>query len=163
MYYTEMRDGIAVSTTTPARDEMGRTQRGAYECRLDWKTYERATEIAGQLNAAQAAAHQREVAARAVGAPVPALPPQWVPTDAGSGCYPRYDVVQLPAIGAPVSKAFNGDYYPAGVVTSVSKTLTVIRTSDGSTFRRRRLTGAWVSGGTWSMVAGHRDELNPSF
>jgi hypothetical protein len=72
-------------------------------------------------------------------------------------------VVEVPKIGDAVSYAFNGDSYPCGYVTKVSKDYRIITTTDGKRFFRRRLSGAWVNGGTWSLVPGHRYEQNPSF
>lgn len=87
----------------------------------------------------------------------------WIPVDRGPGVSPRFDVVQVPKVGDPVSYGFNGDVYPDGFVTKVSKSLTVT-TSEGYTYRRRKLTGSWVrTGGTWSLIAGHIYEQNPHF
>jgi hypothetical protein len=83
--------------------------------------------------------------------------------DYGDHCSPRYYIAEVPAVGEPVSYAFNGDYYPCGVVTAVSKTLKKIVTSEGRTFYRRRLTGCWKSDGVWSLVGGHIERQNPHF
>ena len=82
--------------------------------------------------------------------------------DYGDHCSPRYYTVEVPAVGDLVSYAFNGDYYPCGVVTAVSKTLKKITTSEGKVFYRRRLTGCWKSN-IWSLVGGHIERLNPEF
>lgn len=86
----------------------------------------------------------------------------YIATDAGPAVSPRYDVIEAPVVGDAVSYAFNGDSYPCGEIVSISKTLKVIRTSEGKVFHRRRESGCWKSGG-WSMIAGHHDERNPSF
>lgn len=85
--------------------------------------------------------------------------------DNGPCVSPRFDIMEAPAVGDEVSYAFNGDYYPDGVITSVTKgSLKVVRTSTGSTYYRRRNTGNWKkAGGTWSLVPGHRTDKNPSF
>ena len=88
---------------------------------------------------------------------------KYVATDAGSGTYPRYDIVEKPAVGHEVSYGFNGDYYPCGKIAKVSKTLHMITTDTGHKFYRRGESAKWVMGGTWSMVRGHHSEQNPSF
>lgn len=86
-----------------------------------------------------------------------------IATDAGGHCSPRYDVIEAPKVGDEVSRGFNGDYYPAGKIAKVSASLKRVETDTGAVFFRKRQTGSWVEGGTWSMVSGHRSELNPSF
>lgn len=113
------------------------------ETRHDWKTMERAEEVAACFYALTGDV--------------------WVATDAGPGVWPRYDVAKAPRVGDVASRTFNGDYYPCGTVASVSESLRVVRTTSGHTFYRRGRSGAWVSGGTWGLVAGHHDERNPSF
>ena len=79
-------------------------------------------------------------------------------------CLPRFDVVAVPCVGDPVSYSFNGDTYPDGVITSVTTSGKIVRTDTGSAYYRRAKTGAWVkTGGTWSLVSGHRNERNPHF
>lgn len=87
----------------------------------------------------------------------------YIATDAGEGCYPRYDVIEAPAVGDEVSYAFNGDYYPCGTIVSISKSMKLIVTSTGRKFYRSRQSGSWINGGMWSMVAGHIERLNPEF
>ncbi len=83
--------------------------------------------------------------------------------DQGQGHYPRFDVIEAPVIGDAVSRAFNGDYYPAGIITKITPTWQ-ITTSTGVKFRRKRETDSWKQvGGSFSMVSGHIDERNPSF
>lgn len=86
-----------------------------------------------------------------------------IATDAGEWVYPRYDVIEPPKVGDEVSYAFNGDYYPCGEIVSISESLKVIKTSSGKRFYRRKLTGAWLNNGTWSLIPGHVSRLNPEF
>ena len=88
----------------------------------------------------------------------------YLPIDHGPGCWPQFDVILAPVVGKPVSRGFNGDYYPEGVITKVSKTYHTVTTSSGATFRRRKNSARWmIAGGTWAMVHGTRNELSPSF
>jgi hypothetical protein len=82
-------------------------------------------------------------------------------TDAGNGCHPRYDVIEAPKVGDQVSYAFNGDAYPDGVITNISKTMKVITTSSGRRFYRRKESGQWKNGKTWSLIPGHVEKRNP--
>lgn len=91
----------------------------------------------------------------------------YIATDAGEYVSPRYDVIEAPAVGDDCSKGFNGDYYPVGKITKISKgykQITVEGPRGVLKFFRRKLTGAWTqTGGTWSLVPGVRDEMNPEF
>ena len=78
-----------------------------------------------------------------------------------SNRWPRFDVVEAPAIGDAVSYSFNGDTTPDGKVTKVSKSLRVVRTDTGSTYYRRGKTGTWLKTGGRALVRGHRTERNP--
>jgi len=86
-----------------------------------------------------------------------------VAADKGNHTSPRYDVIEAPTVGSEVSRGFNGDYYPAGTIVKVSKSLRRVETSDGTVFFRLHQTASWRAGGTWFMVAGTHDERNPSF
>lgn len=108
------------------------------ENRNDWKTLEAAQKVAAHL-------------------------PGYIATDAGASVSPRYDVIKLPKVGDKVSKAFNGDSYPCGVIVKISKTLKAITTDGGDVFYRVRQTGSWRTAGTWSLQAGHVYTQNPSF
>lgn len=80
------------------------------------------------------------------------------------GCWPRFDVIRVPAVGDEVSQAFNGDSYPCGVIVSISKSLRVVTVTDGTKFWRRRQTGAWVRPGSgFSLIGGHVRKYNRSF
>lgn len=137
----------AISNNVPA-DAIGPeawwspTQAG-WACRSDFKTLEMAEKIA-----AKASTLTGDI---------------YIATDAGEGCYPRFDVIQAPAVGDKVSYAFNGDYYPCGTIVSISKSMKLITTSTGRKFYRSRQSGSWLNGGMWSMVAGHISRLNPEF
>lgn len=86
---------------------------------------------------------------------------RYVAVDNGLHHYPRYDVVRAPKVGDEVSYAFNGDYYPCGQVTKISKSLRRVETESGRTFWRKKLTAAWLENGTWSLIQGHVDKRNP--
>ena len=86
--------------------------------------------------------------------------------DKGGHTSPRFDVIEAPAVGADVSYAFNGDYYPAGKITRVSPTLAQVATDRGYVFYRNGGpdSGRWArAGGTWTMVGGNIDRRNPEF
>lgn len=145
MFYVMIKNGRAVSTTEKYPERNGSYDR-RFENRNDWKSFERVTEIAEQLNAA------REVPTA----------PTYIPVDNGSGVSPRYDVIEAPRLGDVVSRGFNGDYYPEGTIVKISASLRRIETSTGAVFFRKRQSARW-SDGTFSMVAGTIDERNPSF
>lgn len=86
-----------------------------------------------------------------------------LPVDQGTSTWPRFDVIEAPQVGSEVSRAFNGDYYPAGKIVKVSKSFKRVATEDGTVFTRVRETASWRSAGTWYMSAGSRRELNPHF
>ena len=111
--------------------------------RHDFKSFEQAQEVA-------------DAASRFEGV-------DYIATDAGDYCSPRYDVIKAPQHLAPVSYTFNGDCYPCGHIKTISKTMKKITTTTGKTFYRKRNTGCWVSHGIWSMVEGHIEQLNPHF
>jgi len=114
-------------------------------CRWDIGSMEHAERLAAQATALTGRTH--------------------VATDAGVYRSPRYDVIEPPVVGAPVSYAFNGDSYPDGVVTHVTAgTFRVVKTDTGSVYYRRKKTGTWLKkGGTWSLVSGHCSKQNPHF
>ena len=85
----------------------------------------------------------------------------YLSTDEGDGVWPRYRIVKAPKVGDEVSKGFNGDYYPVGKITKISRTWQVT-TDQGVKFRRYKTTGGWrAEGGTWWMISGIHDERNP--
>jgi hypothetical protein len=85
----------------------------------------------------------------------------YLPTDASASTSPRYDIIEAPMVGDEVSYGFNGDYYPCGKITRITKGWRVT-TDSGKVFNRVRDTGGWrMVGGTWWMVDGVVDERNP--
>ena len=87
----------------------------------------------------------------------------YIGIDRGEWVWPQYGVILAPRIGEPVSISFNGDRYPCGRIKSISKSLKLITTTTGKKFYRRRLTGSWISDGTWTLVSGHVSARNESF
>jgi hypothetical protein len=87
----------------------------------------------------------------------------FIGTDAGPNVSPRYDVIALPKVGDKVSYAFNGDSYPCGTVKSISKSKSLIITTEGQKFYRRKASGCWKYNRTWSLQPGHVKKTNPSF
>ena len=110
-------------------------------CRHDFKTFEQAQEVADAASIFEGV--------------------DYIATDAGEWCSPRYDVIKAPQVLDPVSYAFNGDAYPCGYIKTISKTMKKITTTTGKTFYRKRNTGSWVSAPCWFMVEGHISERNP--
>lgn len=147
MLFVKIIAGKAVAATT---DDRSHESRFRHECRWDWPTFARAEEVAAQLN---------EYAAKDANGRLP----RYLATDSGPGCYPRYDVIEAPQVGDPVSYGFNGDYYPDGTVTYVTPgSCYLVRTSTGNTYRRRANSAHWAQpGGTWALVPGHHEERNP--
>lgn len=87
----------------------------------------------------------------------------YLPYDRGDSVSPRFGVMKAPQIGDEVSRGFNGDYYPCGVITKITRTFR-ITTSTGHKFSRRGQSSSWREiGRHTSMVAGHIDERNPHF
>lgn len=71
----------------------------------------------------------------------------------------------LPQIGEEVSMGFNGDAYPIGTITRISKTYNRITTSEGRIFTRVGPVN-WKHGGkkgAFSLIQGHVDKRNPHF
>jgi hypothetical protein len=114
-----------------------------WQSRWDWKTFEEVERLARYLTAMKGTLY--------------------IPIDNTDAVSPRYDIIECPKVGDPVSYGFNGDYYPDGHIVKITKTLQ-ITTSTGHTYRRKGLRACWLQpGGTWGLVAGHRYEQNPSF
>lgn len=144
MIFVQFKNGlpVAVSTVVPKYLPNGGYDY-SWESRNDWKSYAQVCGIAKYLTAITGKVY--------------------LGCDQGEGCYPRYDVVLVPSVGDAVSYGFNGDYYPDGVVTKVTKKFQVT-TSGGRKYRRRKNTGSWTTTcGTWSLINGHINERNPSF
>ena len=83
-----------------------------------------------------------------------------LPVDAGEWCSPRFDVIEAPAVGEFVTKAFNGDYYPEGEIVKITATWQ-IKTSAGKIFRRHKNSACWKDSNGYGMISGHHDERNP--
>lgn len=87
--------------------------------------------------------------------------------DAGDAVHPRFSIVAAPKIGDDISYGFNGDYYPCGKITHITKGWRCTATDeDGfkTVFNRRKNTACWKKvGGTWSMVRGIVQKQNPHF
>lgn len=87
----------------------------------------------------------------------------YLPVDHTESVSPRFDIISAPVIGDKVSRGFNGDYYPSGEITKITKGWRVT-TSTGRRFSRVKDTAAWREVGRgFYMVAGHIDERNPHF
>lgn len=83
--------------------------------------------------------------------------------DAGPSRSSPFSVIEAPRVGDPVSRSLNGDTYPCGMITKVTRTFQ-LTTSTGVRFRRKDLTASWrETRGYFWMVHGHIDERNPSF
>lgn len=91
----------------------------------------------------------------------------WFAYDDGECVSPRFGLAHFPQVGDEVSKGFNGDYYYVGKIERITPTgVCVVRGEQGdvSRFNRVRKTAGWKkSGGTWWMVRGVHNELNPHF
>uniref|UniRef100_A0AAU7VHH7 Uncharacterized protein n=1 Tax=Dinoroseobacter phage vB_DshS_R26L TaxID=3161158 RepID=A0AAU7VHH7_9CAUD len=114
-----------------------------YQTRNDWATMEDAEAVA-----ASATEHAGE---------------EYIAIDCGSHVSPRYDVIRMPQVGDEVSYSFNGDTYPDGKIASISASKKLIMTDTGGKYYRRKQSGSWVKGGTWSLVRGHSYTQNPHF
>lgn len=137
MFYVTLKNSRAVSASTES------TRDANTETRHDWKTLERAEEVAAQLTEATGT--------------------RYIGIDSGANVWPRFDVIEAPVLGAEVSTYFNGDAYPEGVIVKISASLKRVETSTGKVFNRRRQTGSWRDAAGWGMIPGHRNDRNPSF
>ena len=76
-----------------------------------------------------------------------------------------YSTTQTFRVGDKVSKGFNGDCYPEGVIVKITPS-GIIATDTGEIFRPYKHNGAmmgWKSQRTWWLVSGHHHKQNPSF
>lgn len=145
MIYAKMIAGHAVAVLTEAEIKALTSADWAMrkiENRNDWRTMEQAEQVAADLTGK--------------------LGVRYITTDAGKHVSPRYDVIACPVVGAEISYAFNGDSYPDGKIKSISASLKRIESDTGRVYFRRRLSGAWISEGTWSMQYGHVSTYNRS-
>lgn len=83
--------------------------------------------------------------------------------DNGANVLPRFDIIQKPKVGDPVSYAFNGDYREDGEIVKISKSLKVITTSTGNKYYRKDKTASWKREQTWTLVYGRKNVLNQEF
>jgi hypothetical protein len=145
MIHVKIVNGLPVDVVSdpPSRHGENSSSSGQWQSRHDWKSLDEVQRLARYLVAM-------------TGKP-------YLAVDDGGGVSPRYDLVLAPMIGDEVSYGFNGDYYPDGVVTKISKTYQVT-TSTGNVYRRQGNSACWKkTGGTWSLCRGHISEQNPHF
>lgn len=71
--------------------------------------------------------------------------------------------IEIPSIGDRISKGFNGDYYPDGVIASITPSGKTIVSSEGTTYNWSRKRGNWYSHRTFGLVMGHVSRWNPEF
>ncbi len=121
-------------------------RRPTVRSRLNWRSFAEVAALAARLNEKDPQG------------------PRYLPVDQGGSCHPRFDIIIAPKVGDPVSYAFNGDYYPDGVITRISESCRVVATSGGHVYFRRKATSSWIqAGGTWRLVQGHRSDKNMEF
>lgn len=87
---------------------------------------------------------------------------EFLPVDRGQWVRPQFAIEEKPQLLDEVSKSFNGDSYPVGRISRISKTFKRIETSDGYVFTRQK-NGGWRCGGTWWLIKGVVNERNPHF
>lgn len=139
MFYIQVVNDLPVAIAEELTSEQHRDK--TWQNRWDWKDMETVERLARYVTAMK-------------GKP-------YLAADRGTSTSPRYDVIEAPCVGDPVSYGFNGDYYPCGTITKITKGWRVT-TSEGKVFNRRKDSSSWrMVGGTWGMVAGHIDERNP--
>lgn len=85
----------------------------------------------------------------------------YLAVDNGECVWPRYDIVEAPAVGDKVSGYVNGDYYPQGEIVSIAKNHRFVTTDSGKRFYRKRLTGSWIHSNYLSLYKGIKNERNP--
>jgi hypothetical protein len=154
MLTVRIENGAAVEALTWEQYEAARARHSTltYENRNDWKTMERAEQVSNDLTRNYLMKYLGSQGAGRV----------FLAVDNGPNVSPRYDVIEAPKVGDKVSRAFNGDFYPEGIIVKVSASYRRVETSTGVVFFRRRQSAVW-SDGTFSMVQGHISRLNPSF
>jgi len=87
----------------------------------------------------------------------------YLASDDGPKVFPRWEIFKAPRVGEEVSRGFNGDYYSCGKIVSITKGWRVT-TDSGARFNRVKQTGSWKEiGGSFFMVPGIINELNPHF
>ncbi len=101
------------------------------ETRNDWRTFDKAKEVAALLG------------------------DKYIAVDYGSHVSPRYDVINMPQVGDAISYGYNGDAYPCGHIKSISESKKLIVSTEGHKFYRRGQSGTWKYAQTWSLMSGH--------
>lgn len=140
MFYVLFKDNVVVGTTQMYPTTECPIDFNRVETSIDWASFKQVAEIAEKLTVLTGKTY--------------------LPTESGHGHY-RFGITQAPMIGDEVSYAFNGDYYPCGKIEKISKTYQ-ITVSDGKIFRRKGNSSGWLHHG-WTLIKGHRSDLNPSF
>ena len=149
MLYITFANGLptGVSSERPKGEGVtfSRDAKNGWQTRNDWTSFQQVCTIAQYLTAMTGK--------------------QYLGADAGSSTSPRYDIIEAPKVGDPISYGFNGDYYPDGSVARITPNWMIVSTTGSKYNRSRQGAGpGWNKvGGTWSMVSGHVDERNPSF
>lgn len=147
MFYIHRKNGLPTQVLshsdfhdkyrTDAAIEWGTTD--GWSSRWDWKSLEEVETLARYLTAMTGKI--------------------FLGVDKSESVSPRFDIIEAPKVGDPVSYAFNGDCTPCGHVERITKNWMVITTT-GRRFNRKA--GGWLQvGGTWSLVTGHFEERNP--
>lgn len=137
MLHIKVEDGKVVKIFGMFTDEC---RDPSVQSRWDWTSFEQVKKLAEECTALTGKAH--------------------LAVDAGEWCSPRFDVMEAPDIGDPVSKAFNGDKYQEGVIFKITPTWQ-IKTSTGKIFRRHKNSACWKDSNGYGMISGHHDERNP--
>ena len=147
MFYVKLVNGLPteISAQRPKGDGVtfARDGKNGWQNRNDWSSYDDVTRIALYLTAMTGKTY--------------------LPIDAGSHVSPRFDIIEAPKVGDDVSYGFNGDSYPCGKITRITKSWRIY-TDSGKTFNCKGITGVWMMvGGTWFLIIGIVDERNPHF
>lgn len=92
----------------------------------------------------------------------------YIAVDSGPSVSPRFDIILAPAVGDECSKHFNGDSYPVGKIVSITpKTMRCIIVEGPRgrlKFWRDVQSARWVlTGGTWGLIPGIRNDFNREF
>ena len=135
MLFIKVENGKAVKIFNQFTEDESSVQ-----SRWDWKSFEQVQKLAEDCSALTGKVY--------------------LAVDSGDHVSPRFDVIEAPAIGDLVSKAFNGDSYPEGEIVKITPTWQ-IKTSTGKTFRRVKNTSCWKDPNGYGLISGHHDERNP--
>jgi hypothetical protein len=93
-----------------------------------------------------------------------ALPEQWFAYKSDFVANP-WIAAKLPQLNDKVSRAFNGDSYPAGIIVKIGLGAKLIVTSNQNRFYRQKTRpNCWQEAGSgFSMILGHVSSWNPMF